>query len=142
MTLLFLDSEFNEFGGELISMALVDEKRDFWYQVAAIPEKPGAFVAEHVLPKLDKAPIGAEAFSLSLQTFLFHYPKCEIIADWPADFEHLCTAMSGMGMRGGWRLPIECTMRLVVTPELHPVSPHNALSDAFALRDWYLAGAA
>ena len=135
---LFLDTEFNEFGGELISMALVCDKRCHeWYQVLAIPENPGAFVAEHVLPKLEKEPVGAEVFNLSLQSFLESIGDCEIIADWPADFEHLCAQMCGAGARLGWRLPIQCTMRLINSGELHPTIPHNALSDARALRDWF-----
>ncbi len=34
---LFLDCEFNGFGGELISMALVDEHGLFFYEVLECP---------------------------------------------------------------------------------------------------------
>jgi hypothetical protein len=145
---LFLDTEFNEFGGELISMALVcdDEKgcHEF-YEVVAIPEKPGAFVAEHVLPKLGKDPIGAERFSTALTVFFRRMlmdgilDDYEIIADWPADFEHFANQLSLMGKENGWSVPFTCTMRLVRGDEtIVPDNPHNALSDAHALRDWWL----
>ena len=138
MSRLFLDCEFNEFGGELISMALVSEDGREFYEVAAIPEVPGRFVADHVLTKLGKEPIGKEAFGLLLSEFLRDFADCEIVADWPADFEHLCAHFSAAGRDIGWKLPIHCTMRLITTPELFPVIPHNALSDAQALRGWWM----
>lgn len=33
---LFLDCEFNGFGGELISMALVDENERYFYEVGGV----------------------------------------------------------------------------------------------------------
>lgn len=136
---LFLDTEFNGFGGELISMALVAEDGRQWYRVRTIPKKPHPFVKANVLPHLHEKPIGPAAFTESLFEFLADYPGCEIIADWPADFEHLSVEMAMHGAGLGFRIPIECCMRLVISPELHPEVPHNALSDARALRDWYMA---
>ena len=137
---LFLDCEFNEFGGDLISMAIVSECDREFYEVVAIPEKPGSFVAEHVLPKLEKQPIGFEAFDLLLAEFFRDAADegCEIVADWPADFEHLNSAFSRAGRNLGWKLPLECTMRLVRGDDtIAPENPHNALSDARALHDWW-----
>lgn len=135
---LFLDCEFNEFQGDLISMALVGEDGSEWYEVLAIPEKPGAFVAKHVLTKLEKEPLGGPKFYANLAQFLARYDGCEIIADWPADFEHFGACLSAIGADLGWKLPIECTMRLVRgDATIDPENPHNALSDARALRDWW-----
>lgn len=136
---LFLDTEFNGFGGELISMALISEDGREWYEVLAEPHTWNAWVFENVFPKLGKDPIGAEGFHHSLECFLSEFPGCEIIADWPSDFEHLCAHLNGAGRDLGWRLPIECTMRLVRGDDtIQPENPHNALSDARALRDWWI----
>jgi hypothetical protein len=61
--------------------------------------------------------------------------------DWPADFEHLMRLMCGCHYGDSFMIP--CTMQLIVTPvgEPKPTVPHNALSDAIALRDWHLAAA-
>lgn len=141
---LFLDTEYDGFGGELISMALVPEEvlpwlGEYFYEVLAVPTQPGDFVREHVLPKLLKDPIGQDRFDSRLLAFVHQHEGCEIIADWPADFEHLCASMTRLGRSVGWRCPVEFTMRLVNTPELKPKTPHNALSDACALRDWWVA---
>lgn len=135
---LFLDTEFNGFDGDLISMALVSGDDRQWYQVLMSPTNIDPWVAENVIPYLDQQPVDKEFFGASLQNFLSNFYGCEIIADWPADFQHLCRWMTGMGANIGWQIPIECTMKLVVSPELNPEVPHNALSDAKALRKWYL----
>lgn len=53
---LFLDCEFNGFGGELISMALVDEQGKYFYEVLPCPQ-PIPWVQENVMPKLNQAAI-------------------------------------------------------------------------------------
>lgn len=135
---IFLDTEFNEFGGELISMALVSEYRHEWYQVRKMTGAPGEWVSEHVIPKLDKLPLDGPEFRASFAAFIGQFSGCEIIADWPADFEHFCALLSGAGAAAGFSIPIECTMRLIRGGDIQPENPHNALSDARALRDWYL----
>lgn len=138
MTKLFLDTEFNGLGGELISLALVAEDGREWYGVRDLPEDVNPWVREHVLPFLDGAQMDADDFTDSLLAFLVDFNDAEIVADWPADFEHLAAQMTDMGAAHSFNMPIECTMRLIITPELHPTIPHNALSDARALRDWYM----
>lgn len=141
MTRLYLDTEFNGLGGSLISMALVADDGDNWYEVYAIPRLcPDPWVAEHVLPVLGKEPIGAEEFRRSLDKFLRRHDGCEIVADWPDDFTHLADQMGRIGAAYGFEMPIRCTMRLIDTPELSPAVPHNALSDAIAL--WAYASVA
>ena len=45
----WIDTEFNEYLGDLISMALVSEDGHEWYE--ALPcANPGSWVAEHVMP--------------------------------------------------------------------------------------------
>jgi hypothetical protein len=136
---LFLDTEFNGFGGELISMALVSERGREWYQVRKMTGAPGEWVSEHVIPKLNKLPLEGHEFRASFQAFISQFNGCEVIADWPADFEHFCALLSGVGAEAGYSIPIECTMRLVRGDDtIAPDNPHNALSYAVALRDWYL----
>jgi len=139
MEKLFLDTEFNSFGGELISLALVpeDDKLPSWYGVRTIPEKTHPWVAEHVIPVLERDAMGPVIFQESLLQYLRKFYELEVIADWPADFEHLCTQLY-------WQdrcVPLLLTMRLINTPALNPKNPHNALSDAQALRDWYVTKA-
>jgi hypothetical protein len=140
MKRLFLDTEFNGHGGELISLALVpaNSRAKSWYGVLAVPDNPDPFVAQHVIPVLEREPMGAEIFNQSLSEYLFKYYDATVFADWPADFEHLCNQLTFKGRKKGWALPVTLTMRLINTPALNPVNPHNALSDAQALRDWYV----
>jgi hypothetical protein len=139
MSLLFLDTEFNEFGGELISMALVSDDGEEWYQVRKMTSLPGEWVSENVIPKLDKLPLENHEFRASFHAFISRFNGAGIIADWPADFEHFCELLSGIGADAGFSIPLECTMHLIRGGEIEPDNPHNALSDARALRDWYLA---
>jgi hypothetical protein len=46
--------------------------------------------------------------------------------------------MTLIGAARRFTIPIECTMTLVLgSPDIAPATPHNALSDAEALRDWH-----
>ena len=140
MTQLFLDTEFNSFGGSLISMAIVGDNSAEWYEVADIPLWPNEWVAEHVIPVLGREPIGVSEFRRSLHGFLRHYDNPEIVCDWHADAEHFCASLAGGAY--GSSLDYSCRITLLSGPsDVRPEIPHNALSDARALRDWYLAGA-
>jgi hypothetical protein len=132
---LWIDTEFNEFRGELISMALVDEFGVFFYEVLPC-ENPGPWVAEHVMPILEKKPIRMDQFQAHLQSFLSQYNGVHLIADWPEDIKHFCDALiTGPGMRINTppltmeiRRDLDCVSHL----------PHNALADAFCIRAKYL----
>ena len=133
---IFLDAEFNGFGGDLISLALVCEDGREWYEVVEMPAVPHPFAAQHVLPQLGKEPIGRECFARSLGDFLTSISQPVVIADWPDDIRCLC---DGLGMFGrGMRYPLGCTF--ILLPHQPPEAlqmTHNALSDARALRVWY-----
>lgn len=141
MKKIFLDTEFNGFGGELISLAMVASDGHEFYAVRAIPDQIHPWVAEHVIPFLaipGYDPEPSPSFIHDFSMFIWRYPDCEIIADWPADFSHFCDLLSFKGRDDGFRIPIECTMRLLRgSPDIHSEIPHNALSDARALRDWH-----
>lgn len=148
MKRLFLDTEFNGFGGQLISIALVSGDGDEWYRIAPLLAEYDPWVAEHVVPYLRKtegtatyAPTDMEELAASLEAFLKDFRGAEIIADWPADFEHFANLLSEIGKNGGFKEAFPCTMKLINVPgQLKPEVPHNALSDARALRDWYDVG--
>lgn len=143
MIRMFLDTEFNGLGGELISMALVSEDGREWYEVRQMATVPGDWVSEHVLPKLDKVSVKDNQFHESLMLFLSQFGDgFEVVADWPADFEHMCNVLTEVSSDNGFSIPFECIFRLVRGDDtIAPDNPHNALSDARALRDWWVNAA-
>jgi len=126
----YIDTEFNGFGGELISMAIVMDGVEF-YQVKVIPEKLDPWVSENVIPVLGKEPIGAEMFKFSLHTFLSAQKPDRIVADWPSDLEHLFREM--MGADHSETLALSFTTVLDPTIAYTSKVPHNALEDARAI---------
>lgn len=131
MARFFIDCEWNEFGGDLISMALVGQDGAEWYEVTHCPN-PGRWVAEHVLPILGKAPITREAMRHSLHSFLAPYESVEIVADWPEDIEQFCRLLiTGPGTRIDTPPLCMWVVRLDAPSKL----PHNALEDARGIRD-------
>jgi hypothetical protein len=86
---LYLDTEFNEFKGDLISMALVDEDGECFYESLGC-ENPGAWVAEHVMPIIGRDPIARDHMQAKLANFLFGYESIHVIADWPDDIRYFC----------------------------------------------------
>lgn len=133
---LYLDTEFNGFGGRLISMALVSSKGGEFYGVLPLPSKVHPWVAEHVVPFLMADAEDEHRFNGRLLHFLKKHNGEYIIADWPEDFTHLLTRICGPG---GFMQNIELHMSLVQSGPLKPEIPHNALSDARALMKWHMA---
>lgn len=131
---LYLDTEFNGFGGELISLALVSNKGDMFYGVLELPENVHPWVQEHVVPILDRNPESFEVFRLRLAMYLVKHRGEKIIADWPEDLAHLLKCMCAPG---GVSFIHELKLELVRSGELTPMIPHNALSDAQALMRWH-----
>jgi hypothetical protein len=136
---VYIDCEFDGFGGDLISMALVTEDGREWYECCAVNgRKLEPWVWDNVIPVLGKAPTPFSAFLTSLAGFMATLEGCEFIADHPADFTHLCTAMDRMSADQDFRIPIACTMTLLRgSPDIASDVPHNALHDARALKMWH-----
>ena len=67
MTKIYIDTEFNEFKGDLISLALVAETGEEFYEVLEC-KNPGPWVAEHVMPILEKDPIDRALFQTELKS--------------------------------------------------------------------------
>ena len=133
---LFVDTEFNGHGGELISMAVVTDDNRHWYQVRTIPIKLHPWVAEHVIPLLGQKPIEDAMFRRSFHAFMRHMAGATVIADWPSDLMFFFDTL--LDVVPGAALGVSLRAELVPDSDCHPVTPHNALSDAYALRDWYM----
>lgn len=135
--MLYLDTEFNGFDGQLISLALVSsEDGEEFYGVLPLPSKIHPWVKEHVIPYLVQDSEPHHMFRSRLALYLLRHQHETIIADWPADFVHLLECLyepNGMSYK------IELDFRLVNSGKLDPVIPHNALSDARALMYWHIS---
>jgi hypothetical protein len=137
----FLDTEFNGFGGALISMALVPEDQTLppFYEAVACPE-PTPWVAEHVLPVLATEPITMAELSSRLEDYLGNDPWPVLVADWPEDIAHAARAMIvAPGRRVTLdRVGFELCDAFGYDSSVSEV-PHNALHDAKALRAFLLS---
>ena len=144
----FLDTEFNGFGGALLSLALVPEDGSEFYITLAFDGELNAWVERNVLPYFDHVPVGLVSPRLNRQDAaveLAHYlaadPHPVIVADWPEDIAQFCNLLvTGPGDMLDLR---HLTFRLVPLSNFSTAAnsrvPHNALHDARALRDHYLA---
>jgi len=133
---LFLDTEFNSFGGALISIALVSDKGgkgSEFYAVLDLPPDLHPWVEQHVVPVLGRAPQTRAIVRRRLIEFLSRHTGEIVVADWPEDLMHLLRLLGG----GERQHPLRLDMQLVSDAQTEPKIPHNALSDARALRDWH-----
>jgi hypothetical protein len=132
---MWLDTEFNGFAGELISLALVDESGREWYEVVPCAN-PVPWVATNVIPFLGKQPTSIASVRNSLAGWLRSYDRVHVIADWPADFVHFCELLLS---KPGFRIATPpLSMELVEGLLIESAIPHNALEDAKALRAVHL----
>ena len=141
--LIFIDTEFNGFGGELISLALVTLTGKDFYETLR-PNKPiEHWVRENVMPYLEKEPITIEKLQVKLYQYLMevsYYGKepLTIIADWPDDIKYFCESLiTGPGTS----IPTPVKMNFVLNRNLSSTNselPHNAYHDAIAImKDYY-----
>ncbi|HEX7782283.1 MAG TPA: hypothetical protein VF509_05720 [Sphingobium sp.] len=143
----FLDTEFNGFGGELISLALVPEYGDQEFYVSLpLPDHVHSWVERNVIPYLRFVPEGVD-HQLSrveaaqyIETYLANDPDPVIVADWPDDLGYFCHLLvmgpANMITIGGLRL--ELINAAGFSASVNSKTPHNALHDARALKDFCL----
>lgn len=144
----FLDTEFNGFGGALLSLALVPDDGQEFYVTLDCPDPVFPWVERNVVPYLDTVPVGLVSPRLSrreaadaLSAYLASDPAPELVADWPEDVTQFCALL----MTGpGTMVPVPpLTFRLVplvgFSPAANSAVPHNALHDARSLRDHFLS---
>lgn len=137
----FLDTEFNEFGGQLISLALVNEGGDRELYVSTQCPRPGPWVKENVMPIVkcagaDPIEIQPDEFGRAIQWFLADDKLPTIIADWPDDIRYFCQAIiTAPGeMVSIPRLQFQMLRIDAYPTDLPGAVQHNALWDARALR--------
>ena len=141
----FLDTEYDGFGGALLSLALVPEDGgEEFYVVIADAAVTDPWVERHVVPFLDMVPEALKGHRLprhdaaeALMHWLAHDSAPDIIADWPEDLAQLAMLL----VIGPGKMVASPGLTLRYVP-LHGFStarnsaiPHNALHDARALRD-------
>jgi hypothetical protein len=144
----FLDTEFNGFAGELISLGLVPEHGDQeYYAVLELPEEVHGWVQRNVLPYLRSVPQGfysepvsREEAAAELARYLAADRDPVIVADWPEDIAHFCmllvTGPNEIAPVGSMRF--EFVSSPGFSTAMNSKVPHNALHDARALRDFVL----
>jgi hypothetical protein len=139
MMRLFLDTEFNGFGGELMSMALVPERegvREFYKEIEILSQLD-PWVRDNVAPHLILAPCTYNEFQQSLGQYLWEIGDCTIIADWPDDIRYFCQSLiTGPGNMLALMHNMKFELDLGINYE--SLVPHNALHDARAIRDFYM----
>lgn len=137
----YIDCEFNSFGGELISLALVSQdcEKQFYVVLPYEHLKLHPWVQEHVIPVLFRKPCGTKLDAQrKLAKFLYDNAvknEITIVADWPEDFKYLCNLML-TGPGSCIDLPIvTMVIDMVNLPSTcdYSMTPHNALEDALAL---------
>lgn len=128
---IYIDTEFNDFGGELISLAMVDENGREFYAVLNC-ERPTPWVAENVIPVLGQRFASLRMLQTRMEAWLAEYPSVHIVADWPEDIAHFCRALiTGPGMRMDTP-PLTLEVRRDLSSDASAI-PHNALEDARAI---------
>lgn len=143
----FLDTEFNGFGGELMSIALTPEFGDQeYYAVLPMPEAVNGWVQRHVVPYLDNVPLAlknhvdATTAAHELASYLAGDPDPVVIADWPEDIALFCRLLltGPAEIVDVGSIGFEFRRSPGFSTAMNSQVPHNALHDARALRKFVL----
>lgn len=144
----FLDTEYNGWGGALLSLALVPEDGEELYLTIKHEAALEPWVARHVVPYLDMVPDSLMVPRMSRDDAaraIAHYLAGDadplIIADWPEDIAQLSMLLvTGPGvMIDVPALRFEFRALSGFSTAANSKVPHNALHDARALRDHILS---
>lgn len=143
----FLDCEFDGFGGDLLSLALVrqDGAKTLYLIMERANEPCTPWVTQNVLPILrDVVDAGIPvwenmtpaAAAETIHAFLLGDERPHIISDWPDDIAYFCRAlMTGPGeMVSKAHITFEMLRVQAYPTSLEGAVQHNAYWDAMALR--------
>jgi hypothetical protein len=143
----FLDTEYNGWGGALLSLALVPEDGEELYLTIDWDGPLEAWVERNVVPYLDTVPDGLVSPRMSradAARTIAHYLAGDagplIVADWPEDiaqFNDLLVTGPGI-MAEVPGLTFQFVPLSGFSTAANSKVPHNALHDARALRDHIL----
>ena len=143
----FLDTEFDGFGGRLISLALVPEDGAEELYLVIRGDVTDPWVQRHVMPFIDHVPEALKCPPLerleaaeAVWHWLEHDASPEIIADWPEDLAQFSMLLV---IGPGKMVPVPpLILRFAALPgfstAVNSAVPHNALHDARALRDHFV----
>jgi hypothetical protein len=138
----FVDTEFNGFGGTLISVAAVpeDASSPAFYEAIDCSD-PTSWIIENVLPVLQTNPRPVHEVRTLFSAYLADDPNPVIVADWPEDIAHVAALLTnGEGRRlVSANVVFHLLAQSDFSSERESKVPHNALHDAIALRDWAAA---
>jgi hypothetical protein len=140
----FLDTEYNGWGGALLSLALVPDDGEELYLTLDWSGPLEAWVERHVVPYLDTVPdahvsprMSREDAARTVAHYLAGDPEPLIVADWPEDIA-LFNALLLTGPGTMVEVPSLRFQFLTLSgfsTAANSKVPHNALHDARALRD-------
>jgi hypothetical protein len=144
----FLDTEYNGWGGALLSLALVPEDGEELYLTLDWNDELEPWVERHVVPYLDTVPdslVSPRLTRADAARAVAHYlagdRQALIVADWPEDIALFnALLVTGPGLMA--EVP-PLTFRFVELSGFSTAAnskvPHNALHDARSLRDHILS---
>lgn len=143
---MWIDTEFNGFKGELISIAIVTADGAEFYEILEFREAIDPWVMKNVLPVLNSHNIDSnDRFSVKtqkqptprwlvqrmLQSFLAGYSDVHLIADWPEDIALFCRLL--LTETPGERIDTPYLTMEITRNDYPSKVPHNALEDARAM---------
>jgi len=142
----WIDCEYNGFGGQLLSLALVREDGHNLYIVYDVIQELDPWVKKNVMPilrcempknvKLQLASLLDNRGAYMIQEFFGDDPCPVVTTDWPDDIKYLCQAMiTGPGEMISVPRIIFDMVRVDAYPTKLPGAvQHNAYWDAAALK--------
>jgi hypothetical protein len=143
----FLDTEYNGWGGALLSLALVPDEGEELYLTLDWDGPLEPWVERNVIPYLDTVPdslVSPRLNRADAARALAHYlagdPEPLIVADWPEDIAQFnMLLLTGPGtMVGVPPLSFRFLELSGFSTAANSKVPHNALHDARSLRDHVL----
>lgn len=143
----YLDTEFNGFGGQLLSLALVREDGEsiYWVSPYNFDGHWNRWVLQNVVPIYHDCPVKADMdtpLSLQIMGLMQGDQSPIIVTDWPDDIRYFCqaviTAPGEMIALPDLRFEMQ---RVDAYPTTLPGAvQHNAWWDAMALRHLLAGG--
>lgn len=139
----YLDTEFNSYGGSLISLALAREDGVNFYAILPKPLHALDWVKDNVLPVLDSVPVKQyvhrvfiTGLQLALERFFAGDDAPEVITDWPDDIKYLSDILiTGPGkMINIPRISFRMHRIDAYPTTVEGAIQHNAYWDALALK--------
>ncbi len=144
----FLDTEYNGWGGALLSLALVPDHGEELYLTLDWDGALETWVERNVVPYLDMVPDSLTSPRMSradaartISHYLAGDPDPVVVADWPEDIAQLnMLLVTGPGVMAEVPgLRFQFIPLAGFSTAANSKVPHNALHDARALRDHILS---